>query len=1197
MVAEQAIADLAHFTFSNGTSSEVVITSLKMNRLGVSEDATLSKVYLYDGATRITDEAIASSGVLTWNNASGIIVIPANTVKTISVKSDILTGTQGQTVGVGIASVDYITSNVATINGTFPINGSIHTIAQATLAGFDFSSSTTPGDVGSLSPQNNYIMFENSVTIGTRAVDLKSITFRNIGSVSQNDLQNLKLMIDGVQVGPTIATPNANGYFTFDMTSNPVRLEAGSRLFSVVGDIVGGSTRTFKIAVYKASDVTATDSQYNVNVLPKKGGASFSPVEAGTQTIAEGVLTITKSVNSPSGNIAKGASQVSLAKFDLKATGEPIKIENLRVTYTASDDAISQLRNGSLYVDGVAIGSIRTLNEDSHATLAYTEYSLGSSLIVTPGTTKVLEVRADVFDNDGTDSIVAGSTIQVNLAAGSTNYQRMTSGSYASTGAVPANTLQVTLGSLAATIDQSYGSQSVVVPQTNVLLGKFNVSAGSGENVNLNTIRVAIKVGGTGSPAPGDITNLYVKYGTKETTPIATATALNTFSISQSLTKTQSIVVEVYGDIAAGTAGGTYQTQIQASGITAQSGTAVYTRGSAAMAAADDAGSTPGQIITAAGSGNLTVTLDNTTPLAAQVLAGSAPEAGSLKIRLYAETGNMYVKRIDLRVDDDTNDIAVQSVDLYAAQGSGTYVKVGTTMPLNTDGTNPGFVRWILAGDQRIPVAKNGVTYLLAVPTYVSSGQADVSGKTPRLLLADMEVDDVNGQAVVPGIATLTNSTGLIIKSNNSGVYVDSTATTSGGTDAAATDLVTSDGSKFTVGDIIFIDQDAEGDYDAATEELMVVLKISTNTLTVQRGAFGTGQYAYPKGKNIYRLDSSASGRGIVGNPMTVLNTKLSLALASDSPSGTTAGGLGKIIFTFNAEAENNPLDPAENKASLTRVDITTTETAATVTNLKLYPSEFDNNATYATTCGALSSTKWRCIMNTTSGTNEIIENTSRKYIARADVGYSAAGSIAVSIANLGSSDAATNDVAWTDDKPTTMTWVNQATSLVQGGQQTTSAQSGTTDGTEPTISSITVANKTDGSSNTIENGDIITVIFSEVIDPATINVNLVPGGSVADVAADSTGGLTGVAGTAVMTITNITTFGAGASLAGAVSHTTDLALDATGKTLTITLKSGASRAITTPGLVAGTTEANTVKDVSGNVMTAATSPVPTGAF
>ena len=51
IVGGQATADLAHFTFT-GTGT---VNSIMIHRSGISDQNTLSNLYLYDGATRITD--------------------------------------------------------------------------------------------------------------------------------------------------------------------------------------------------------------------------------------------------------------------------------------------------------------------------------------------------------------------------------------------------------------------------------------------------------------------------------------------------------------------------------------------------------------------------------------------------------------------------------------------------------------------------------------------------------------------------------------------------------------------------------------------------------------------------------------------------------------------------------------------------------------------------------------------------------------------------------------------------------------------------------------------------------------------------------------------------------------------------------------------------------------------------------------
>ena len=92
LIAGQAVADIAHFTFSNPTGTEAKITSLVFDRTGVSNDATFANIFLYNGGTRITDAASVSSAKITFNDAGGILTVPANSTVTISVRADIATG-------------------------------------------------------------------------------------------------------------------------------------------------------------------------------------------------------------------------------------------------------------------------------------------------------------------------------------------------------------------------------------------------------------------------------------------------------------------------------------------------------------------------------------------------------------------------------------------------------------------------------------------------------------------------------------------------------------------------------------------------------------------------------------------------------------------------------------------------------------------------------------------------------------------------------------------------------------------------------------------------------------------------------------------------------------------------------------------------------------------------------------------------
>lgn len=232
--------------------------------------------------------------------------------------------------------------------------------------------------------------------------------------------------------------------------------------------------------------------------------------------------------------------------------------------------------------------------------------------------------------------------------------------------------------------------------------------------------------------------------------------------------------------------------------------------------------------------------------------------------------------------------------------------------------------------------------------------------------------------------------------------------------------------------------------------------------------------------------------------------------------------------------------------------------------------------------------------MSTTGSSNEVVENTTRTYIVRGDTNYAANGNIQVSIATLGTSSVDTNSVAWTDDKPTTTYWVNQATSSVEGGIQSTVVPSGTVDATAPTITAIAVTDV--GADTKLGTTDTIEITFSEVIDPTTIESTLVPGGSVLGVAAASTGGVTSASSTTI-TVTGICTIVATVSTANSIDYTTNLTLGDSGKVLTVEIDTGADSTGSPGVLVSGANVAGTVKDINAQALGVAATAVPTGTF
>lgn len=716
LVAGQATADLAHFVF-NGSGT---VTNVVLKRIGVSADTTPSNVYLFDGATRLTDAAsVSNDGSVTFSVPAGIFTV--NGSKTIAVKADIATGTSGQTVGMQLVS--FATSAGTT---TANLSGNIHSVATATLAGV--SSGTVTPSGATINPGSNITLWQSTLTISQRDVWMKRFALRNIGSAPANAFANFKLFVNGVQVA-TATGLDANGYVTFDMTSAPVTLASGSRVVRVDADVVSGASRTVQLSARNAADMDLVDSSFGVNVSP----STAFPWEGTANTIAGGsggTLTIEKDVSSPSSNLTNGANDQVIGVFKLTAFGEPIKIETLRVAYTGSaniDDDDDSLRNARLMIGGAQYGSTASLNETTDGTLAYTSYTLNYTVM--PGTPVLLEVRADIYDGEGTNDIVAGTdTILAVIAAGSSNAQKVDSlGSVTVPGsAVSANTLTVGSTAVTLTADGTYPNQSVSLPATAFKIGDWNLSGSSTEDVLLTTFSFDVDEVTNATFSEADLTNLYavVKNGSTvlwTSSPLATVSAAdNNFSLNYTLAKNTSVQVELYANSGSTvTTSDSFKTDLTVTGTGLVSG--------AAVSAADVDGQT---II--AGTASITATQDASTPVASIVYDNQSVTAAAFKFA--ALTAGFNVTDLTFGLASTT---VVQSVELYdgatlvASKPGGstvTFNGLSWNVPANT---NKVLTVKLVLGSVGVSAGSTGtnqaVTLNAFTATNTSSGVSDAS--------------------------------------------------------------------------------------------------------------------------------------------------------------------------------------------------------------------------------------------------------------------------------------------------------------------------------------------------------------------------------------------------------------------------------------------------------------------------------------
>lgn len=253
----------------------------------------------------------------------------------------------------------------------------------------------------------------------------------------------------------------------------------------------------------------------------------------------------------------------------------------------------------------------------------------------------MVELYADIFDDDGADAIEAGDTIKAGLVAGAGNGTQQVS---LGTIAVPtagqasstiASTITVATAGATLVATPTYGNQNTVLPvTTGFKIGSWTLTASTTENINVNNLKFDIAaVGGSGTFDEADMSDMYVVYSVAGGTPVTSSTrptpiASNDFPVSFVLPKTQTATIDLYSNLLAGdvTVGHSTQATLTVTGTGSQSGVAAVIGGTGT-----------GQTITYQAAA-LTITRDASTPAASLVPGNSNVKTVSYKFEALNDT-------------------------------------------------------------------------------------------------------------------------------------------------------------------------------------------------------------------------------------------------------------------------------------------------------------------------------------------------------------------------------------------------------------------------------------------------------------------------------------------------------------------------------------------------------------------------------
>ena len=691
-----------NLTASN--SGAVTVTDLKVHKTGVLSDSSISGAYLVQNGQVLYQYTSLNQGVIDFSSMN--LSVPAGQTVTLQVAIDPSTNlSAGNTVGFAVNAVTDVTAldasnNAVTPSGAFPLTGSIFTVttvSNPSLATLTTASSSIGTQV-TAGTQNN-IVGAWTFTGSNSLTYLKGLKFTVIGSANNADIRNVKLNVNGTQVGPTLASVGANGVAYFDLSSTPASLNTGANNIQVYADVMGSPSKNFQFEILNSYDVYAVDSQYNVPIGVTLNGGAGTPV-----SIAQGTITVTQDSATPTGNIAVGESGVPLAKFDIYAAGEAVKVKYLDFeidlgSVSSSQTLAENIQNVALIDDaggqvGTTINTPPTSN--SCATNGAAAYATSTGIykdcfgtsaspinyIVPANTTRVLTLKADI------QSTATFSTILAKLNGDTSNLQGLTSSQTNSSGAASGSSLSLQTAILTVAQTSGYGNQTVTPNSTNVKIGSYAFTASSASGVQINTVSVEAAPNGTAN-STADFGNLKAMIGgTQFGTTQGVVTDKGTYTFSGSpftVVAGQTTDVDIYADVLSGAS-----SQSPASSLTGCSGTGVVSYSAISCSTT----AVTGQNITVATSG---------TAITVSANQGGNPSVNQLSM---GTNGNVLAA---FNFQETKNIEAVKVSDLYVADALTTSTLGAATNTANVLSSFNNLTLW------------NGSTQIGNAATYVGT--------------------------------------------------------------------------------------------------------------------------------------------------------------------------------------------------------------------------------------------------------------------------------------------------------------------------------------------------------------------------------------------------------------------------------------------------------------------------------------------
>ncbi len=516
---------------SGGAST---ISTIVAHRFGVGAGTDLANVYLYDGATRLTDgRAVATqTNEVTFSGLN--LSIADGTTKKLWMKANVNTATSGGVHGFQIVSADKISSN-GTVTGSFPVSGNQITISNGTSGTVTISGNGTISNpsVG----QTNAEIARFQLQVSNEAATIGSLTFSLSGSARNSDFSNFTLWQGSTKLATTAAVSGTN-LVVFSLTSPFAMADGTTRIFSVHADLSGAAARTIGVRLAEPSDLAAVGGNFGFGMQITSGafnggagaGAGSGTCLATTDDCSFSTMqgsTLTLAFNGPAASDLSRNSQTNhLLDFSLTAqqfttvrdlsvrvacgvctdgTGDGGLIR--AVSGTATEQNLQHVKIINADTGTIIMGPLELVLAGSDTTqdLAFTE-----DFTVTAGQTIKMAVVSDVDDEVAAANTFSATIVMSTLTtATDQNNDTLAANQIVPSANIAGNAMTIRAAALTITFSQppSDGTnQNHVRGSSNVPTVGYSFTAAQGSDITVTsavyTVSVVSNAGTTGSAAP-----------------------------------------------------------------------------------------------------------------------------------------------------------------------------------------------------------------------------------------------------------------------------------------------------------------------------------------------------------------------------------------------------------------------------------------------------------------------------------------------------------------------------------------------------------------------------------------------------------------------------------------------------------------------------------------------------------------------